>query len=651
MPRISIIGLSALFLMSCGKTDDSAAPGPYERPDCDPLDPSVCLLPFPSSFFQASAETSTGHQIDFGPTTLPENRDDVPWNPAHWNEKDGFSISASMITWFDDLSLDGIISHTDIDRYLDADARTVLIDAQTGERIPHFGELDATVEDKRERVLMLRPMQILDYNRRYVVGIRGLKRNDGTDVEISPAFADLRDGKQSLAVAPERQAHFDADVFPILEDAGFARDELQIAWDFHTVSRENSLGRMEWLRDDMYARIGDAGPAYAIDEITDGDCNETNIARTIHGTMTVPLYTEEDAPGTILTRDANGWPFYNGDTNPDFTLQIPCSVANNPGPAPVIQLGHGFFGNKGEAKSGFLRELADREGWLILATDMTGMSDDDMGQVTLMFSEDPSRFAEIPERTMQGFVEALAANRMVRGALADDPAMTFDDETGTGISVVDPTTTYFYGISMGGILGGAYVAMSPDIERAVFSVSGTPFSMLTALSVNFIPFFLLLQQKYTDGREISTLQAAVQMLWDPGESAGWVHDMNRDVPPGMPTKQVLIQTAIHDSQVTTLGGQLQARSYGASLVAPAARPVFGLDEREAPFEGSALVEWRYTDVGHEPLESVPAGISGNTHNCPRNEPLGMDQVAIFLKTGRVEQTCDGPCEATLADCE
>ena len=649
--KIGPLSLSVLLLTGCGKKDDTASEATYVRGDCDPIDPSICAFPYPSDFYLTEANTETGGQVSFGPTTMPANRDGVPFDPKFWNEKDGFSVSAPLITWFEDVSLEGTVPFTDQGAWADPASKTVILDTVTGERIPHFVEQDAIIDEAWQRVLYLRPLVILEYNRRYVVGIRGLQKKQGGPVDVSKGFAALRDGTAHDEVSKARQAHFDADVFPVLEADGFARDELQLAWDFTTMSRQNSVGRMEWMRDDMIARVGASGPAYTIDDIEDRDCTSQDIARVITGTMTVPMYTEEDASGTILTRDENDQPFYNGDTHPDFTLQIPCSVVADPRPAPVIQLGHGFFGNKSEAKSGFLRQLAEDNGWLILATDWTGMSDEDMDRVTFMFAEDASRFAEVPERSMQGFVEALAASQLMKGDFRTDDAVMFPDANSAPVSVIDPDTRYFYGISMGGILGGAYVGMSPDIERAVLSVSGTPFSMLTNRSVNFIPFFLLLRNKYEDGRHISAMAPLAQMLWDPGESAGWVHDLNRDVPAGMPTKHVLIQTAFHDAQVTTLGGQLQARSYGASLVEPAFRPVFGLEEKTAPFQGSALVEWHYTDVGDEPTEGVPAGVDRNTHNCPRNEPLGMEQVAAFLNTGMVEQPCDGVCEATFADCE
>jgi hypothetical protein len=69
-----------------------------------------------------------------------------------------------------------------------------------------------------------------------------------------------------------QRVHYNLDMFPVLAEAGFAREELQIAWDFVTVSRENSLGRMEWLRDDVLDAIG-AGRAGLRDHVgEDADC-------------------------------------------------------------------------------------------------------------------------------------------------------------------------------------------------------------------------------------------------------------------------------------------------------------------------------------------------------------------------------------------
>ena len=51
----------------------------------------------------------------------------------------------------------------------------------------------------------------------------------------SEAFLALRDGESTNDPDVEsRRARFDADVFPALAAAGAPRDELQLAWDFHT---------------------------------------------------------------------------------------------------------------------------------------------------------------------------------------------------------------------------------------------------------------------------------------------------------------------------------------------------------------------------------------------------------------------------------
>jgi hypothetical protein len=645
--------LLALLLGVACRSPGADDVDPVDAPtDCDPLDPALCALPYPSSFFLSDADTPTGHRVRFEDATLPINRDGVRIDPRYWNEKDGFSVSASMLTWFEDVSLDGVIGHQALEAYADAGAKTVLIDTVTGERVPHFVELDASIEDESERLLVLRPVVILEYGRRYVVGIRGLNQTTGDPVAVSPAFRALRDDRPFSDLDSRRRKHFDTEVFPVLAAEGFARSELQLAWDFTTASRQNSLGRMEWIRDDLYERIGSGGPPYAVTTDTLNSCLDNGpIAVTIEGTFTVGLYTEEDAPGTLLTRDADGMPFYNGDTEVDFTLQIPCSLVASPRPAPVLQFGHGFFGTRSEAEDRYLQELANDAGWVILAVDWTGMSTEDLGGVTLMFAGDPSDFAFVPERTMQGFAEALAATRLVMGDFAADAVVTFDDPiTGLPVSVIDPDTRYFMGISMGSIIGGAFLGMSPDFERAVLGVGGTPFSILTNRSSNFVPFFLLLDQKYNDGRDITLLVQLVQMLWDVGETAGWAHEVNRDTPAGLPAKSVLMQIGIGDSQVSTLGGQLMARSFGASLVAPAYRPVFGLDERTAPFAGSALVEWHYTDVPEEPVESVAPSDETNTHGCPRHEAMGQAQIEAFFRTGVVEQFCDGVCEGLREGC-
>ena len=74
--------------------------------------------------------------------------------------------------------------------------------------------------------------------------------------------------------------------------------------------------------------------------------------------------------------------------------------------------------------------------------------------------------------------------------------MKFSTEGGDPLSIIDPTKLWYYGNSQGGILGGAYLALNPDIPRGVLGVPGTPYSLLFQRSADFTPFFGLLQNVY-----------------------------------------------------------------------------------------------------------------------------------------------------------
>lgn len=638
-----------LFVLGCKGRGDTDAIEPVFS-SCDPLDEALCALPWPSSFYLAEADTVTGYRVAIPDDALPTNIDGVQVNPARWNEKDGFSIYGPLLVFFPDVSIDGVISHTNLDAYLADDARTVIINTSTGERVPHFVELDVSGEDPDERLLMLQPVVPLDRATRYVVGIRGLTTSSGGAVASSAAFAALRDGTETDTWDVEgRRDHFDDVVFPALEAEGFARGELQLAWDFVTMSRDSALGRMDFVRDDGLARLPEGGPAYEVTSTVDGDCAAGEaIGRTVYGTMTVPLYTETDDPGTLLTRDDAGMPYANGETEVPFTVRVPCTLVTDPRPAPLLQYGHGLLGSRDEVEAGWLGEFLNESGWVAFAVDWKGMSTKDSGAVAMMVVGDLSNFAIVPERSHQGFLEFLVAMRLMSGAFATDAAVTFPDGEGNPVAVIDPTRRWYYGISQGGIMGGAYLAMSPDIDRGVLGVPGMPYSLLLTRSHDFEDFFRIFKSKFDDHRDIALLISLMEMLWEPGEAGGWAHDMTTD-DDGIAAKQVLIQAAIGDAQVTTLGAHVMARAYGASTVAPETRPVWGVTEQAPGFVGSALVEWAYTDVPDEPIENLPPEASTDTHECPRREPSGQQQIRTFLETGVVEQYCDGTCTSVRAD--
>lgn len=647
--------LWGLAWWGCSGTSSEPAEVLGPRGDCNPVDPALCALPFPSSFHTvADAGTATGLRVDFGPTTLPENRDRVELRPDAWNERDGFSINSVAMVHLPGLSVEGMVSHVDIDAFLAPDARSVIVDTSDNHRHPHWAELDVTSPEPSagvdQRLLLLRPAIPYEWDRSYVVGLRDLVDVDGAPVAPSPAFLALRDGTPSDDPDVERQrSHYEEVVFPALEAAGYPRGELISAWDFHTASRANTLGALEHMRDDALAWSEREGLAYTLDVVEDRDCSQPgeHIARHIEGQFTAPYYTTDDRPGTRLARDAAGLPQVQGTTSVRFILRVPCSVAHGrDGSGPVarsaglLQYGHGLLGDPDEVNGGYLADLADRYGWVLYASQWTGFADQDAGGIALMIAIDPSDFAFIPDRSHQGMIEFALGMRLLSGPLVSDPNLTFE-----GQQVLDPNRKFYYGNSQGAILGSAYLAMSTDIPRGVLGVGGGPYSLLLARSRDFDTFFRLFKEKYLDHREITLfVNGLTQQLWDPVEPGGWMWDMTRDA--AVP-KQVLMQVAIGDNQVTTLGAQLQARAFGAKLIAPTVRDVWGVETTEAPWSGSALVEWEYTDGPVEPVVGLPPD-APDTHECPRRERAAQDQMRDFLETGVVQQYCDGPCRGTVA---
>ena len=626
--------------------------GPWELGECNPIDPSMCALPYPSLFHMREADTPTGWQLAYTAAALPRNNNGNEMDPRYLNEKDGVSVLGALLFSFPDVDLTGVLTHQTLEDYLRDDVKTVLLDAETGERVPHFVELDMRTAKPEQRLIVVQPATPLKHATRYVFAARGLGKKGGGLALASPGFAALRDKVASDDMSVEGQrAHYKLDIFPVLAEAGFAREDLQIAWDFVTVSRENSLGRMEWMRDDVLDAIGPDGPDYIIKTSEDADCTlpDTHIGRTIVLDMTVPLYSLEDKAGSLLTRDEEGMPFRNGTTEVEVLVRIPCSLIDQDEPRSgrVLQYGHGLLGGKGEAKGGYLSKFADENGYVILASDWTGMKSEDVIPIVSILTTDATNFPAIPERSMQGFTEFIAAMRLATGKLRNDPNLMFKG-AGGAYSAIDPEKRSYYGNSQGGILGGAYLALSPDVDRGVLGVGGMPYVLLLPRSHDFEDFFMLLNGAYSDHRDIMLLIAVFQNLWDPGEGAGWSWAMNRDPDPDIGAKQVLMQVAIGDAQVSNVGAQIQARAFGASTVAPQTKPVFGVEEKPPGFVGSAYVEWKYTDVPDEPVDNTPPDADFDPHECPRRELAAQQQLRDFLEEGVVNQYCEGICEGLRA---
>src|SRR5207247_1335066 len=181
--------------------------GPYLDTDCDPLVSSHCGFPFPSDVWLVfDSATKTGRHVAFGATTLPANVDGVQATPDEFRNNDGFSPGAGLMTHMPGATTTGLPTPVTIEDSLAPSSPTVVINAETGERVPHFSELDmtATITDDNQRAFMIRPMMRLEDATRYIVAIRHVVDASGKELPPSDYFKSLRDGTPNADRSVER---------------------------------------------------------------------------------------------------------------------------------------------------------------------------------------------------------------------------------------------------------------------------------------------------------------------------------------------------------------------------------------------------------------------------------------------------------------
>ena len=646
--RSSVGVASFLLLTACqGGADDTGPAGTglddVPRGDCNPVDPEHCMMPFPSSFFLTEdAGTGSGYRVDFGPASLPKDKTGLQMDPTTWNRRDGFPVLGPLYVMLPGARVDspGTVQAVNLFDTDEDDVTTVLVDVETGERVAHYVEREAFPDDPLRAALILHPAVPLAHARRYAVGIRRLLGDDGEELPGPEAFAALRDGVVTEDSDLERQrAGYDAVIFPALEAAGFARGETQMAWDFVTESESGSLAMMNRIREVGLAQIPPGGPPYTLDNVRDYDCDgSATVGRKISGKISVPLFLDNDQPGAFMVLDDDALPVQNGTAEVPFTIAVPCSVLEDPRPSLLIQGGHGLFGSHTDFATNPWADVADRAHGIVFGTTWRGLGSDDYTGIAIMMATDPSDFHMIPDQLLQGHFEALAMARLMQGDLAGDAALMVD-----GVSLVDTSQLTYYGVSLGTVVGGAQVAMSPEIDRAVMQIAGMPFSGILTRSSAFGTFLDLIGAKFNDPADVSMIVPLAQMLWQPAESGGWSHSLvDGAAQGGRDGRRFLIQVGIGDDTVTSIGGATYARSVGARLLEPAPREVWGVPAANDPMSGSGLLEWDYGYT--ENPAPAPQDLDPDPHWMVPGEESAKQQIVEFLLNGDLSSRCDGVCD-------
>jgi hypothetical protein len=631
--------------------DDAGTAAPLPGGDCDPIDPSECAFPWPSSLYlRADASRRTGHTLTFGPTSLPSNTNGDPIDPRPLVHFDGYGLGSPIMTSFPNLDVSAMATEGHEERSMMADAAALLFEVQgnTLQRIPYFVELDSQEPMVPRKILFLRPGVILKENTRYVVAFRGLRTTAGEAIAPSAAFASLRAGMTSgdAALAP-RQARFN-EVFTMLEGAGVPRASLTLAWDFHTGSSDSLHGRMLAMRDDALMRVGPRGPRLAVDNVTtflpmrdgSGRPYDEDIAMEISGTFEVPHYMRPRRLGSLMgwemNYDASGRPAANGTRAPRFWIRIPHSALRGE-PHGLVMYGHGLLGSAEEVRAGYNGHIANTNNLIFFAANMSGMAEEDLSGVFATL-RDASYFTSVGDRLHQGMIEWVLLARAVREQLAALP------EVASRNIRVNPAELFYSGISQGGIFGGTFVALSPDVTRGHLGVPGNNYLTLLHRSRDFTGYFEGLRRSYPSTADQAVGLAYVQLLWDGADPVSYLRHIHEEPFPGNTAHEVLLAPARGDYEVAVFTNEIAARSgIGIALMDhyDDERTPFGITQAAYPRRGSGVVLYNFGNPWPAPGNVPPPDLGANPHGSPRSREWHQRQMVTFFRTGEIIDTCGG----------
>ncbi len=634
--------VTTILLAACGGDDalDLATPD-----NCNPLGGSRCIAPWPSSVYEVDdATTETGRRLAVGENTLPTNIDNIAFDPAPYNRHDGFSSSAPMLTAFP-TGIDGsnLVDHPDYAASLTPASPTVLIDMSTGELVPHFAELDARATDTpASQALFLRSAKMLKGGTRYVAAIKKtLKATGGGELPISEGFQAILDGEKTSHPLLEKIRPRYTEIFAALEAKGIAKTELVVAWDFTTQSRATVRADLLDARTVTLAMAGTDGAALNFTS-TDTVQTDTRIARRIDGMFDTPLFLSNKTATitTKLLRGADGKPMASGLYRVPFTAIIPQCAITSTTPVPIMIYGHGLLGDGTQAASGGTRAAAAEVCAIAIGTDMRGMAAMDVPNVVTALN-DGNQGGLIFDVLIQGMMNHIALVQIARGPMAQ---RLFLDGTRP---LADPSKVYYYGISQGGIMGTTVCAIDPVIKRCVVQVGAINYSLLLERSRDWPRYRTTLIGAYPDAMDVAIMLSVMQQEWDRTEPTAVADVITGQGFPNTPPKQVFMQMAIADDEVSNLASEYQLRTMDIPVLTPSPYIPYGATASAGP-AASGMVIYDF-GLGATIPNTNEAPPDNDVHSNIRNKKATTDMMKRFYETGEIVQMCTAPkgCDCTI----
>ena len=682
--------------------------------DCDPLDETECMLPFPSYYYMVQDKVSaTGYRVNLLPHVIPPMKG---WNafvhPYFLNKLDGFPTMGPFMFYIDGLKeaheqtekvtnndnnnmqphRTKLMGPPDIAKSVTSESMTLLIDVDDQVLVPHSAEIDYLAPD--DPLVLVFPAQPCKHNTHYALAVVNASNVSGERFPPTPGLKALLSDSDNGGRGDDdkhdddRRRRFKEVVIPALEKAAawfsFAHDpgSLQLLFDFPTISEESQLGPIRTVRNATMKIINDNEWKWyehaRQNSVQDFDCsnnNETHYARIINAEIDVPWFLDGFGIGhraAFLDDHAVNSGILTTMGFAKLRIHVPCSVwpstisttggETNGQSQPardisaVLEHGHGLFYDRNEASFQHVQLLADQEAYLVISMDWRGMSAYDLLFVLKALVAKPSLLQALRDNLIQGYACKLAMLHFSRNGLWSTDWLSFEDKGGTihEPTVVSNPTYAFYGNSQGGILGAGYIALSGTtnlIDRAVLGVPGTPFALVMTRSLVFKDYDNLLLLNFHNNRHVRMLIAIIQMAWDSTEGSGFLA-----LPIQEPYPPVLMQAGLGDSTVPTNAAEALARGFRANLLPHHPRDIFGLSVAQEQTNGTLSSDAIFTELlFQKEYQQLPKddifGAETSVHNCLRQDEAVNRQIAHFVTNQEILDICrDDNCVRPSVQC-
>jgi hypothetical protein len=645
--------------------------------DCQPFQARPCAFPFPSDLFTTTdPATVTGVRVRLPAAALPVSDDGVHLRVKPYDNTDGFSPGSTLIVHVPGLDnplalqATGAAGLQDIAESTSPSQPIVVLDEQTGQRVPVWSELDPVGAPPASTDLVIHPAGSFTEGHTYLVALRSLRNADGDPIQAPRWFDRLRAGRPSPAEAGELPLY--GHLFKLLARAGIRRDSLYEAWDFTVASSKSLTERLLAMRDRAFAALGDrdlgsggvvgSAPSFQVLATTPLSAGIQEVS----GTLQVPCYLKTCELSSATGFHYSSHAFYAPPTQIPgqfVTAPFECIVPASAGPSTPARIslyGHGFLSTGADVTEVSQQELASAHNIVMCSTDWLGLAaGDKWNDVRAML--DPNKLPAQVARMQQGVLDMVYLGRLMisSGGLGSNPAFQLG-----GQSVLDTSQLYYDGNSTGGIQGGIVTAISPDVTHAVLGVSSIDWAnWLIPRTLGIGDFATEQDTEYADLSARPLLLDLMQQIWDRGDPDGYVQHLISDQFPGTRPHQVLMQTAYGDEYVSMYSAAAEARTIGVDAYQPALDPDRSMDADllagltavpASSFDGSAIEIW---DLGaglvrepqvldlQPPLNEPPPNT--NPHESVQYTPAAQQQISDFLSPdGAFVDVCGGaPCHA------